>query len=305
MAHADADSLDLFMDTCAVSEDFDAAILMRQRAERAASRAKRCGPTPMATTSLSLNPSETGFHEYCTRGPSRSRVNFSATLCRKSKPSPGGLRAMLRALEFEREPENIDEWLEILVFAYRRSRTFDADHQKALEYLVQNEATDKAAQLLIESAKSEPNLKIQRALYLDAGDHLLETNPKESARCYYKAFETKNDDRVILSKLLDAYQKSEEWSKSIKVLKKLASLEDDANMRAKYLYAMGVIQRDKQNDHVSAVRTFDRALDADPNMVKAIQAIDEVITNDEDYERQDRYYRKCLARRSNKTQIGN
>ena len=113
-------------------------------------------------------------------------LTFLSNFVSEEQTEPRIVCAMLRAFEFEREPENIDEWLEMLVFAYRRSRTFDADHQKALEYLVQNEATDKAAQLLIESAKSEPNLKIQRALYLDAGDHLLETNPKESARCYYR-----------------------------------------------------------------------------------------------------------------------
>ncbi len=53
---------------------------------------------------------------------------------------------------------------------------------------------------------------------------------------------------------------------------------------------------DKLNNHKSSVRTFDKALDADPTLVKAIQAIDEVITDDQDFERQDRYYRKCLAR---------
>ena len=140
---------------------------------------------------------------------------------------------------------------------------------------------------------------IRRALLLDAGDIILDVDPKAAARFYYKAFETKDDDRVILSKLLDAYQKSEEWAKSSKVLKKLASLASEDALKGKYLYAMGVIERDKLKDHIAAVRAFDKALDADPTLVKAIQAIDEVITNDKDYERQDRYYRKCLARAIN------
>ena len=59
---------------------------------------------------------------------------------------------------------------------------------------------------------------------------------------------------------------------------------------------MGVIHRDKLEDHVTAVRAFDRALDSDPSMLKAIQAIDEVITTSRDYARQDRYYRKNLNR---------
>ncbi|MGB0646044.1 MAG: tetratricopeptide repeat protein, partial [Bradymonadia bacterium] len=171
--------------------------------------------------------------------------------------------------------------------------------QKAIEFLKKDEQFESVALLLNESALIENDPMIRRALLLDAGDIILDIDPKAAARFYYKAFETKNDDRVILSKLLDAYQKSEEWAKSSKVLKKLASLASENTLKGKYLYAMGVIERDKLSDHIAAVRAFDKALDADPTLVKAIQAIDEVITNDKDYERQDRYYRKCLARAIN------
>ena len=302
LTHAKLDALDAFMELYAsTSEDFDAiSNLMRARAERGLALGENeSSRRSWQQRALSLNPSETGLHEYfeTPRHLDAQDLNFlSGFVSEDQTDARIGLRAMLRALEFERDPENSKAWLETLAFAYRRSPTFDADHQTAIELFVQNDAREMAAQLLIESANQEPNPKIQRSLYLDAGDHLLTPDPKAAARCYYKAFETKNDDRVILSKLLDAYQKSEEWTKSIKVLKKLASLESDRSLRAKYLYAMGVIQRDKREDHLSAVRTFDKALDADPTMVKAIQAIDEVITDDQDFERQDRYYRKCLAR---------
>lgn len=302
LRHANGEMLDEFVENFArLSEDFDAvAVLMRARARRSVDldedESTRRGWQQRA---LSLNPSETGLHDYFDkpRKLDHQELNFLTNFVSEEQTEPRiGLRAILRALECDGQPDNRQEWLDILAFAYRRSQTFDADHQSAIAKLVENEATQLAADLLIESAGQESDLQIQRALFLDAGDHLLKSNPKESARCYYKAFETKNDDRVILGKLLDAYQKSEEWTKSIKVLKKLASLEEDPKMRAKYLYATGVIQRDKKSDHVSAVRSFDRALDQDPSMVKAIQAIDEVITNDQDYERQDRYYRKSLAR---------
>ena len=61
-------------------------------------------------------------------------------------------------------------------------------------------------------------------------------------------------------------------------------------------YSVGVIQRDELTDSLSAVRSLDKALDADPSALKAFQAIDQILTTERDYERQDRYYRKMLKR---------
>ena len=149
----------------------------------------------------------------------------------------------LKAIAFESDQSTRDGWTELLVDCYRRSQTYDADHQKAIEHLRTHDRLSTAAELLKESSNIEKDQMIQRSLLLDAGDLMLDIDPKESARCYYKAFETKSDDRVILSKLLDAYQKSEEWSKSAKVLRKLASLATEQVLKAKYLYAKGVIER--------------------------------------------------------------
>ena len=39
-----------------------------------------------------------------------------------------------RAMDFERRIEHADSWNELLVLAYRRSKTYDADHQRRLVF---------------------------------------------------------------------------------------------------------------------------------------------------------------------------
>jgi hypothetical protein len=156
MGAADAELLDQFVDAYAASsEDFDAvSLLMRQRAERTAALGEdETVRRSWQQRALSLNPSETGLHDYFEneRILDHQELNFLTNFVSDDQIEPRiGLRAMLRALQFQREHENLSDWLEMLIFAYRRSATYDADHQKAIEILLANDSTETAAQLLIE-----------------------------------------------------------------------------------------------------------------------------------------------------------
>lgn len=120
--------------------------------------------------------------------------------------------------------------------------------------------------------------------------------PKEAVDAWFEALKARPDDKQVLVRLLEVYGTLRLWDASVKVLKKLIQLEDDPRRKAHFIYAMGVIQRDELKDHYKAVRTLDKALDLDPTHVKAFRAIDEILTADGDFERQDRYYRKMLVR---------
>ena len=82
----------------------------------------------------------------------------------------------------------------------------------------------------------------------------------------------------------------------METLTQLAELEDNATRKAKYWCGVATIQQKYLDDRFMAVRSFDNALEADPSMLRAFQAIDQLLTEDKDYERQDRYYRKMLKR---------
>ena len=135
-------------------------------------------------------------------------------------------------------------------------------------------------------------------LYLAVGDlhkERLEA-PTRAVKAWFAALDARPDDKQVLVRLLDVYSETERWDAAIKVLRKLVKLAAEPARQAQYTYAIGIIQRDQLDDRLAAVRTLDRALELDPTMVKAFQAIDEVLTDDGDHARQDRYYRKMLRR---------
>lgn len=130
------------------------------------------------------------------------------------------------------------------------------------------------------------------------GDILHEqmNNSRQAVDAYNEAMTLQPGSRIVLSKLLGLHEESGNWQEAANVILQLSEQEADPAKQAKFLYTVGVIQRDHLKDVVNSVRTFDRALDADPTMLKAFQAIDKVLTDDRDYQRQDKYYRKMLKR---------
>ena len=59
---------------------------------------------------------------------------------------------------------------------------------------------------------------------------------------------------------------------------------------------VSVHQQQTLDDRFTAVRSFDKALDYDPTYLEAFEAIANILNQDRDYVRQDRYYRKMLKR---------
>ena len=121
-------------------------------------------------------------------------------------------------------------------------------------------------------------------------------NTRMAIEAWQEAMQVQPTSKLVLAKLLALHEESGNWEQAVAVLGQLADLEADPARQAKYFYAVGAIQRDYLKDPFTAVRTFDKALDSDPRMLKAFQAIVHVLTEQRDFERQDRYYRKMLKR---------
>lgn len=185
---------------------------------------------------------------------------------------------------------------------FKLARRLDPDERQAFGELrtlfEQTEQWMELAYLLGQEAQRTDDRSERYKLFLEQGaiyqDRL--DAAKEAVDAWFNALEARPDDKIVLVRLMDAYRGTGQWEASLKVLKKLASIENDLKKKAAFVYAMGIIQRDKLADNYIAVRTLDRALEMDPTMVKAFAAIDEILTSDGDYARQDRYYRKMLAR---------
>jgi hypothetical protein len=99
-----------------------------------------------------------------------------------------------------------------------------------------------------------------------------------------------------LHKALDLYTQTKQWRRAIETLGAIAATEPQAARRAKYAYAAAVIARDEVGEVDLAVEHFERALDDDPAMPKAFDAVDRLLTDKEDYKGLARAYRKMLKR---------
>ncbi|MEE2643509.1 MAG: tetratricopeptide repeat protein [Myxococcota bacterium] len=119
---------------------------------------------------------------------------------------------------------------------------------------------------------------------------------RRTVEIYRRALELQPESKKLLNKLLPIYEAQAEWSEMATLLQHFAEREFNAEVKAKYYFAIGSLQRDQLQDNLLAVRSFDKALDADPKLLKAFTAIESLLVKERNFERQDRYFRKMLKR---------
>ena len=197
--------------------------------------------------------------------------------------------------------ERLDDGAQAMAH-YEQVVALDPDNVRAVQALrAQAEASEdwgRLSKILQREAELTGDRYERFKRYLALGDLYRDKldSDAEAVKAWFQALDARPDDKQVLVRLLDVYSETERWEAAAKVLNKLSKLVEDPAKQAQYVYAVGIIQRDHLNDRLNAVRTLDRALELDPTMVKAFQAIDEVLTDDRDHARQDRYYRKMLVR---------
>jgi tetratricopeptide (TPR) repeat protein len=113
---------------------------------------------------------------------------------------------------------------------------------------------------------------------------------------YQEALQLNEGSKRVFGRLLPLYEHIEDWESTVNLLSHFAMREEDNETKAKYFFAIGSLQRDQFKDQLQAVRSFDKALDANPLLLKAFSAIEELLTQERNFERQDRYFRKMLKR---------
>ncbi len=157
------------------------------------------------------------------------------------------------------------------------------------------DAAMSARQKLVES---EPHAKVQFAELVKMGDAWAEKagRTEEAARAYVQALEIEPKSVAVLRKLLGAFRTLGRWREAIGVLERLVDLEDDRVRRANLYYTMGIIARDEVESPQRAVNYFEKALDENPEMLKAFEAIDRIMTDARAWKDLERAYRRMLHR---------
>jgi tetratricopeptide (TPR) repeat protein len=102
--------------------------------------------------------------------------------------------------------------------------------------------------------------------------------------------------RSTLHRLLELYTTERRWSDAALTLVRLAEAESAPDVRAKYQYAAAVIRRDELKDSEGAAALLGRALDDAPELGKALDALERLLTETGAWKDLARAYRKLIKR---------
>ena len=127
-------------------------------------------------------------------------------------------------------------------------------------------------------------------------------DPHQALACYEQAADLHPDDHQLLHQMLTLYQKTDQWDRMVDVLQRIAETDPKPERRARYLFTMGQVYRDKLNDPYHAAELFDEALDLNPEYLESFKRIDKIYTSLKDWAKLERSYRKMIFRVAGKGQ---
>lgn len=138
----------------------------------------------------------------------------------------------------------------------------------------------------------------QARIWEQMGDLCLERlgRPEDAIHAFQQVLQIQPNRRQTLHKILELYTGHKRWPGAVATLAQLAALEPAPAVRAKYHYASAVIHRDELGAPDTALELFNRALDEDPEMTRAFDAIERLLTEAQDWKGLARAYRKMIKR---------
>ena len=90
-----------------------------------------------------------------------------------------------------------------------------------------------------------------------------------AAKMFVAALEEKPDDRKLLTRLMQLYSEEKDWSKLVEVVLKLSDFVEDPKQQAKYVHTAAIVSARQLEELDKALEYYERALELDPDMVKA------------------------------------
>jgi tetratricopeptide (TPR) repeat protein len=145
-------------------------------------------------------------------------------------------------------------------------------------------------------AASDPDE--QFTLLVDAGELLAHRaqNLPVAALAYEEALALRPRDHWLLHTLMWLYGELECWEKLVEILRGVADLESEGSRKAKSIYAIAQVMRDKLNDLPRAAAEFEAVLDLDPKRLDAFERIVRIHTELRDWTELKSAYGRMLRR---------
>jgi tetratricopeptide (TPR) repeat protein len=102
--------------------------------------------------------------------------------------------------------------------------------------------------------------------------------------------------KVALQKLLQLHTEAKDWEGAVRALAGLAQAEGAAPQRARHHYVAALIQRDELGKREEALELLNLALDEDPELTRAFDAIEAIQRDNQDWKGLARNYRRMIKR---------
>ena len=110
-----------------------------------------------------------------------------------------------------------------------------------------------------------------------------------------EALDLKPENHVLLHKLLQLYQQTRNMERMIDIIQRIADFEANPDRKARYLYTMAQLHRDRQ-ELDRAVELFNESLDLNPDFLEAFERINKILTGQKDWKQLERAFRKMIHR---------
>jgi tetratricopeptide (TPR) repeat protein len=185
---------------------------------------------------------------------------------------------------------------------FEKALGLDASHGPTLEAMVQvydslkdyKQVCSYKRQILDNIVDGQQRFK----MLCDIGDIWVdkENNLPKGVEAFEEALELEPQNHVLLHKLLQLYQKTQQWAQMVETLQRIADIEPQPERRSKYLFTMAQLYRDKLEDQMRAVDLFNESLDLNPGFLDAFERINKILTTLKEWKQLERAYRKMLHR---------
>jgi tetratricopeptide (TPR) repeat protein len=115
-------------------------------------------------------------------------------------------------------------------------------------------------------------------LLIDIGDITADKlgDRRQAAKNLVAALEDRPDDRRLLTKLMQLYTDEKDWNKLVDIVIRLASFQDDAKQKAKYLNTAAIVNARQLGDVDAAIGLYEQVIELDPTASKALQEVIEL-----------------------------
>ena len=118
----------------------------------------------------------------------------------------------------------------------------------------------------------------------------------DAIEAYRGALSIDPGSRTALVKLLEIHIQAQRFDEAVDILRQLLDAESEPRRKAYYTFTIATIYREHLDQPIDAIEFYQQTLDLDHDKLEAFQAVDELLTQEKNWDDLERSYRKMIGR---------